>query len=418
MELIGARYVLPISSPPILDGAIAFEGADILAIGTQKELCAQYPDAPFRRFDQHALMPGLVNAYCSLDMSLFDAEEIPSRFIEWQAITIAFRRSQSAVKRRSAILEGLQRALSWGVTTLADTSHYSGILETVKDTGLRLMISPEITGTPQKNYKLLFSDIFNTVDEINDRCFDRIRVGLSPYTPYALSRNLLKIIATQAREGGIPVSIQAASSFCEMEFFFESKGDIANIFFPKIGWTEDLPLAQRKTPIQFLESIRFLDCHPAIIGCIHVSETDIGAIKKSKSKVIHIPIVSRHFDLGLTPVKKLRNAGISVALGTGAFGAVTKQSLWDTLRAALKLHGDIAGEALTAEELLRMSTLEGAQALNWSDEIGSLEAGKRADFIVIELSSTQPLEHVPLTLIHETTPNRITKVYVNGDNLK
>jgi cytosine/adenosine deaminase-related metal-dependent hydrolase len=418
MELIGARYVLPISGTPILDGAIAIGGTRIVAVGTQKEIKARYPDAPFRNFDQHVLMPGLINAHSCLDLSLFDPEEIPARLIEWQATSIELRRFQSAVKRRNAILEGLQRALSWGVTTLADTSNYSGLLETARDVGLRLVICPEITGTADVDHQSLFDDTLALVDSIQQLGCKRIRAGISPFAPYALSRHLIKIVTQHARSVGIPITMRAAMSFGEMEFFFESKGEIAEVFFPKMGWKEELPLAQRKTPIQFLESSGVLASHPALIGCTHVSDTDIELLAKSQSKVIHLPSYARHFDLGLAPVNKFRAAGIPVALGTGTLGAPLKQSLWDSLRTALKVHGDVAGEALSAEELLSMATLEAARALGWEQEIGSLAVGKNADFVVIETSGKHPLEQIPLALINETTPDRISKVYVAGEMLK
>ncbi len=418
MEIIGARYVLPIAGPPILEGAIAIEGAKIIAVGTQKELAAQYPDAPFRRFDHHALMPGLVNTHACLDMSVYNPEEIPARYIEWQIEALEFRREQSAVKRRAAILEGLQRALSWGVTTIADTSNYSGILETVKEAGLRLLVSPEITGAPKKEQQAHYDAAFELVDDIRELNLARIRPGIAPYSPYALSRQLLTIISQHARGAGLPVSLRAASSFSEMEFFYESKGEIADIFFPRLGWEEERPLAQRKTPIQFLAEVGFLRCRPLLVGCTHLAEDDFATIKGSGCKVAHLPASARYFDLGLAPVRKLRAQGVSVGLGTGTFGAATQQSVWDLLRAALKLHGDIANESLSAEELLRMATLEGAQAIGWNDVSGSIEANKAADFIVVETNDKLPLEQVALTLINETTPERITKIYVDGVSLK
>ncbi len=418
MEVIGARYVLPISSAPILDGAIAIDGPKIVAVGTQKELTEKYPDAPFRRFDSHALMPGLVNAYTCLDMSLFDPEEIPSRYIEWQIQAIEFRRFQSAIKRRTAIIEGLQRALSWGVTTLNDTSNYSGILNTVEETGLRLMVSPEITGAPQKEQQSHYNAAFDMIDEIEDLGIDRIRAGIAPYSPYALSRQMLKILSQQAHGSGLPISLRAAASFSEMEFFYESSGEIDEIFFPRLGWAEERPLAQRKTPIAFLDEIRFLDSQPTLVGCSHLADSDFAAIEQSKCKVVHMPASGRHFDLGLAPVKKLREQGTLVGFGTGAFGASAQQSLWDILRATLKLHSDVAGESIEPSELLKMATLEAAQAAGWGDQVGSLEADKAADFIVVEQSPTLPLEQIPLQLINETTPARISKVVVNGIGLK
>jgi len=418
MEVLAARYVLPIASEPIFQGAIAIDDGHILAVGTQDTIREQYPDAPYRKFEEHVIMPGLVNAYACLDLGLYDPEDIPSRFIEWQVKALAFRQSTSAVKRRGAILDGLQRALSNGTTTVADTSKYEKLLDTVREVGVRLMIAPELTGSAETEQKSLYDDSFRLIDQVNEMDSQLFRTGLAPHSAYALSRHLLKIVNQQAKTSQVPILIQAATSFAEMEFFYESKGEIAEVFFPKMGWTESVPPAHRKTPIQFLASNNLLDERTALIGCSHLSETDLEAIISSHCKVVHCPSTARHFDLGLAPVRRLHEGGTQVALGTGALGASTQLSLWDTMRAALQTHGEVPRESLQPLDILRMATLDGARALHWDREIGSLESGKQADIIVVATGSTHPIEEIPLRLINETTPSHITKVYVGGECLK
>ncbi len=418
MEIVAARYLLPISSEPVFQGALAIEGDRIVAVGTQKELTTQYPDAPLRKFEEHVLLPGLVNTDACLQMTLFDPEEWPESFIDWQVLGLEFRRSQSAVKRRSAILEGLQRSLAAGTTCVADMGNYQGILSLVPETGLQLHISPEVVATPAQGQETLFDQALEMVEQIQSLDSKRVRAGLAPLSAYALSRHLLKIVSQHALQSGATLKIHAAESFAEMEFFFESKGEIANNFFPSIGWTEEPPLAQRKTPVQYLDSLGMLAARPSLIGCIQLADGDIELMATTQTRAIHCPTVSRTFELGATPVKKLRQKGVPVGLGTGSLGAKTTNSLWDEMRAAMTLHSQHPRDAISPPDLLCMATQEGAQALGWESEIGSLAVGKRADFIVVQTNSRLPIEEIPASLIAETTTDRITKVYVNGVDLK
>lgn len=418
MEIFAARHVLPISGAPILNGAIVIEGQRIVAVGPANEIKKQYATLPCHEYDAHVLMPGLIDAYTGLDMSLFPQHKIPQSFIAWQAAALSFRQDQSALHRRAAVVEGLQRALANGTTTVADTSHYGKIVETVQQVGLRILAAPEITGTTDPDLQSQYDQTLQQIEQIVDRNAERLRAALAPHSAYALSRNMLKIMGQQAQALNIPIVIQAAASFAEMEFFFESKGEIADVFFPKLGWEDTLPPAMHKTPLQFLSSIGLLGKQTLLVGCSHLAQPDQSAIIESGSHVVHCPATARHFDLGMAPVKKLRKAGTIVALGTGGLGAINNWSLWDTLRAAWQLHHDIPREELAPEDLLRMATLDGARALGWDADIGSLEAGKKADFIIVELAGKPRSDKLALALIQETTPYRLKKVYVDGDCLK
>ena len=115
-----------------------------------------------------------------------------------EALRPPLRRSQSAVKRRAAILDGLQHSLAHGITCVADTGNYEGILQIVQDTGLRLHISPEVAAGETPGKETFFDRALAMVEEIEAIGSDRVHVGLSPLSPYALSRQLLKILAQHA----------------------------------------------------------------------------------------------------------------------------------------------------------------------------------------------------------------------------
>lgn len=418
MEIIAARYVFPIASDPIFQGAVVLQADQILDVGPLTSLKTKYPDATLHKFDEHALLPGLVNADACLQMAHFEPEEWPESYIAWQIAGLEFRRSQSAVKRRAAILDGLQNSLAHGVTCVADTGNYEGILQIVQDTGLRLHISPEVAAGEAPGQETFFDQALGMVEAIQAIGSDRVHAGLAPLSPYALSRQLLKILAQHARQAGITIKTRAAESFAEMEFFHDSKGEIADTFFPQIGWTEELPPAQRKTPIEYLESIDFLQENTGLVGCNHLSEEDQQRIAAHKSHAIATPNVARSFGLGNMPAKKLRQQKISVGLATGSLGTRSTHSLWDEMRAAQTLFSEHPRDALSPEDLLRMATLESAEAIGLSGRIGSLESGKQADFILVETNSRLPIEEIPAALIGETQAARIAKVYVNGVCLK
>lgn len=416
MELITANFVLPIDHDPIPNGAVAVEGTKIAAVGTLSDLKAQYPNAAVRTFTSHVLMPGLVNAHAHLDLTYFLGED--DNFIHWLISMLKYQRTAEMAQLIPAIQRGLSQVIASGTTCVGDFASCEATFQLAKEMGVRTVIFPTITGglgvQAQDRFESALALVEKYLDEKEDE--GTIHTGLGPLAPYLLSRNLLKITSQHAKELGVPLMIHVTESFSEMEFFFDSQGPIGTELFPSIGWGDELPPAFRKTPIQYLNDIGFLDAQPTIIGGIHLGARDFALLARHMCRVVFCPRANRVFEHGKFPWTKLHDNGIPVALGTEATSNPPDFNLWQEMKAVLE--GELASDKPTAKDLLHMGTMGGARALGLGHRIGSLTPGKLADMIVVEMPEMVDPHFLHDALIRQTTPLHVRLVMVNGQILK
>jgi len=401
VKLLSASYVLPIASDPIPEGAVLIEDAIVREVGPASRLRKKYPEAKEEPHNNAALLPGLVNCDTALEFPPLDGTGREPNFIDWFLARLECRQQIRPEERRAHITQGLRRLLSSGTTCVGDVGDYAGSLPTFGDSPLRLTLFAEILTSAEASVQDRYQAALAIVEEL--RKSERLQAGLAPYSAYTLSRNLLKVIASQAGQMKIPLKIHAAESFAEMQFFYESSGEIAERLFPKLGWVESLPPPHRKTPIQFLEAIGLLEGSPILIGCLHLADGDLDLLTKRRCRVVWLPRLQKHLKLGEFPVKKLK--GVPIGLGTDG----STLSLWDEMREALP--------RCNAKELLRMATLEGAQVLGRGDEIGSLEAGKKADLIAVKIPPSLKPAQICNHLVEKTTEREILSVWINGKKI-
>lgn len=414
MELITANYVLPIDRESIPDGAVAVDGSKIISVGTTSELTAQYPDATVRNFDHHVLMPGLVNAHAHLDLTYFLGDD--SNFIHWLISMLKFQRTAEMAQIIPAIQRGLSQVIASGTTCVGDFASCEATFRLAQEMGVRTVIFPTIAGGLGVQAQDRFESALALVEKYLDEDEPTIHTGLGPFAPYLLSRNLLKITSQHAKELGVPIMIHVTESFPEMEFFFDSQGPIGTELFPSLGWGNELPPAFRKTPIQYLNDIGFLEAQPTIIGGIHLGARDFALLARHMCRVVFCPRANKVFAHGKFPWTKLHDNGIPVALGTEATHNPPDFNLWMEMRAVLE--GDPAGDKPGARDLLHMATIGGARALGLEHRIGSLTPGKLADLIVVEMPQMADPHFLYDALIRQTTPLHVRLVMVGGQRLK
>lgn len=422
MEIITASYALPMTNgaPVIENGAIAVELGRIHSFGTLSDLEKSFPDAEVTDYPNHVLLPGLVDTHCHLDLINFyegfgaDAEGSSQDFIDQIVASIEYKHGTDPEKVMAGIQKGINRLIETGTTCVGDMTHFEGSFHLLHEAGLRAVVFPEILAGRSEAAQSRFEVALALVDKYTDASHDRIRVGLGPYAPYLLSRNLLKIISQHARDSGIQLQIHAAESFAEMEFFFDSQGPIATELFPTLGW-QDLPPAQHKTPVQYLSEIGFLEAPAAIVGGLHLSASDFPILRRQLARVIYCPKANHLMKHGNFPFGKLREFGIPVGLGTDWWGAHRGYSLWDEMRLALK---EGSTPLPTARELIQMATIGGARCLGLDHLTGTLEEGKKTDYIIIHSPQFQSEDDFYARIVAETEPHHVKRVVVSGHILK
>ena len=426
MEIITASYALPMTNrgAVVPEGAIAVELGKILAFGTGPELARRFPDAEHHSHPGCVLMPGLINAHCHLDLVDFFESTVreepgstpaPSEFTEMLVASIDYKNEARPEQIIGGAQKGIRRLIETGVTCIGDMTHFEGTFQLISEAGLRAVIFPEILAGRGEAAQQRFETALALLDKYTDASHDRLRVGLGPYAPYLLSRNLLKIISRHARDASIPIMIHAAESFSEMEFFFDSAGLIATEVFPSLGWT-DLPPAQHKTPVAYLAEIGFFEAPTTIVGGLHLSGEDFPILARHLARVVWCPTTNQLMGHGSFPYGKLSEYGIPVGLGTDCWQTALGFNMWEEVRSATQ---GGATPTPSPKEVLHMTTLGSARTLGIDHLVGTLEEGKRADYIIVAAPpGSEEGEKIYNQLVTKTQPQHVRQVVVGGNILK
>ncbi len=415
--LLRAKFILPIHDDPIEDGGVLIsDEGKIVAIGSCDDIRKKFPSVKEQEFHQHVLMPGLVNAHTHLDLLSFQGTGESPQFMDWILGFWAHRRKQTLSDRRQCLEQGFYQLLHAGITTVGDVGQFFGLISQVVNHPIRAVLFPElITGgdpTIQDSYEAIFTQL----EEIMGQSHPRVTAGLAPFAPYTLSKHLLKIIAQQAHDLKIPLKIHVSETFAEMQFFYESSGEIADRLFPHLGWEGQLPPAHRKTPVQYLESIGFLDARPTLVGGNQLSNPDIDILAKTGCKLVHAPRSNAHLKLGHPPLKKLREMRVPIGLGTDTCAAIFTLSIWDEMRYINDHYPD--AERPSPRELLSMATIEGAKCLGVDRFVGTLEPGKNADLIAVHVPRDLDQETLQHWLVSQATHRDVEAVWIEGQSVK
>ncbi len=421
MKILKARWVLPINRPAFQEGAVVIEEGQIIDVGIAAEILPKYSEAEVEDFPSCALLPGLVNAHTEVDLLFFRPTGETPQFFDGLIHTWNHRRCLTPAQRRHAYEEGIRQLLRSGTTTMGDSGCYVGVVAQIVNSPIRAVLFPEILSGQPTAVSDSYESVMSQVDEILAAVSTSqglVNAGVAPYAAYTLSRHLLKVLAEQSRRLNIPLKIHAAETFSEMQFFYESNGEIVEKIFPLMQWGSDFPPPYRKTPIQYLDSIGFFEGGGAVIGGNNLADPDLEVLARQKMTLIHCPRASHRFKLGIPPLKKLRQLHIAVTLGTGGTAWAHSLSLWDEMRHILTHYSEPSKPS--PDELLSMVTLEGARALGLENLVGSLEVGKEADLIAISLPQKESFDSSNLAkgLIENTTDREVAAIFIRGQKIK
>ncbi len=235
----------------------------------------------------------------------------------------------------------------------------------------------------------------------------RLEPGLSPHAPHTLSSAFLQELAGLARDHSLPVVIHLSESREEAAFMHDSSGKIAELLYPFADWETYLPSPRRTTSAAYLESLGLLNPLTSAVHCVHITPDDAHLLKKHGVTAILCPRSNERLAVGKAPAPLLKNYGIPLALGTDSLASNDSLSLWDEMRF---LRREFPG-LFTPDEVVEMATLGAAKALHLESEAGSLEKGKRADFLVLTPPRITSPNELAEALIEES---RLDEVFIGG----
>jgi aminodeoxyfutalosine deaminase len=427
MKIVSANYVLPISAAPIEDGAVAVEKDKILAVGKQAELAEKFPDAATEDFGEAVVMPGFVNAHSHLEITAMRSflDDVEHDFSAW-LLKLSTVRAERLTERDIEIsaVWGALEGLRAGVTCFADIGRYGKAgFEALKKTGLRGIVFQETDFSPRNETAV---DDFARLEakflSLKETETNLVKAGISPHSPYTVSRRLFELITDYALRAGVRLSIHAAESREENEFMLHGTGFFAALY-QKFGHLWDAP---QVSSIEYFNRIGVLQTAPLLAHCVTVSEKDIETIGATGTSIAHCPKSNAKFGHGLAPLEKILDKKIKIGFGSDSVASnntcdILEEARFATLLARAR---EDKKRLLNAGEILETATLGGAQALGLEAETGTLDAGKQADLIVISLGAVaqQPVHDLHSAILFASTAREVrltmiagAEVYRDGD---
>jgi 5-methylthioadenosine/S-adenosylhomocysteine deaminase len=387
---VSAEWVLPVDGPPIENGLVRYEGAELVEI---REGRAEH------HFEHAAIVPGFVNAHSHLEYAVYAGFGDGRPFAPWIRTHVE-RKSRLRPEDMLAIARcGVVESLASGITTTADYSFSGAAATAAEDLGLRAIVYLEVFAQDPGEARRQF-------DEKRDRVTEtaRVRIGVSPHAPYTCSLPVYEWCLSL----GIPVGTHLAESANEDEWLEHGAGPMKGIpiLVPPTG----------KRSVPTLEPVLGPDLLCA--HCVEVRPEDVALLAERGVPVAHCPRSNALLGCGIAPLALMRDAGIVVGLGTDSPASTPSFDMFEEMRTAVFLARarDRRSNALGADGALRLATADAARALRVDGEVGTLTAGKRADLTVVSLAGSpyHPVEDPAAAVVFGGSPERVLETIVDG----
>ena len=353
------------------DGSIAVKGDTIAAVGFRSDLEKKY--APDQTLDARGklVLPGFINGHTHVPMTLLRGLHDDVTLDDWLRKYIFPAEAKNVTEdfvRWGTRLAAAEQIRS-GVTTFVDMYYFEdAVAEETKAAGMRAILGETFIDFPAPDNKNEAQMLAYTEKFLARWKGDRlIHAAPAPHSIYTCSQKTLQDAAALARKYNAPILIHVAEMKKELDDSRSQNGT---------------------TPVQYLNKIGILGPDVIAAHCIFVDEADRKILAEKQTGCIHNPSSNMMLASGVSPVPEMRAAGVAVGLGTdGPAGSNNDLDLMEEMDLAAKLQKITKMDplALNAKAVVDMATIEGAKAIHMEKEIGSLEAGKKADIILIGL---------------------------------
>lgn len=365
--LITASWVLPVSSPPIRDGAVLVDGDSVMAVGAASELQSRHPDVERIDFGACVLLPGLVNAHTHLCLTGLHGMVPSAPFTTWLPALASLSRDLTVSDRYDAAKKGALESLAAGVTVVGDIAYGPESALAAQAVGVGGVFHHEVLGGTGAGLRDELPGFFPPEVDAS-----RIRWGISPHSPYTAGPELIRTTHDISDELGIPFAIHAAESAAERELLASGSGPLA-------GLAERL--AHGFSP-PGTGAVEYLDGLGALDGAtlIHLGEIDtheVSLIAARARGAVACPRSNEYLENRAAPVGALMDAGVPTGLGTDS--SASNHDL-DVTRELAALRS--AEPSIPARALLESLTFKGAEAIGIADRFGALQPGHAADLAV------------------------------------
>lgn len=390
-------------------GAVAVRGAQIVAVGPSGEIEAAFKAAQTFDCTDQVVMPGLINTHTHMPMSLLRGLADDLRLDVWLYGYILPTESQFVNPGfvRLGTLLSCAEFIRGGVTCFADMYYFEDeIAWTTAEVGLRAVCGQTIMKLPAPDAGSYDESLASTEEFLNRwQDHELIVASPAPHSPYMCTAEILQETVRMAHEYHVPVLIHIAETELEVRESIEEKD---------------------MTPVRWLEKTGLFAAPVIAAHCVHVNNEDMHILAHHGVGVAHNPTSNLKLASGFAPIVQMRGHGIAVGIGTDGAASNNDLDMWEEMHIAALLPKAVSSDptALPAQDALAMATIEGARALHLDHLTGSLQAGKRADLIVVDARQIHSMPHFDTTgqnvysrLVYSTKSTDVRHVMVNGQVL-
>ena len=413
-----ADWVLPVAGPFVAGGAVAVDGERVSAVGPADEVCAAHPGAKVVELGPAVVMPGFVNCHSHLEYTIFRGILDDAQFADWILQLVDVKASLTREEYVVSARLGAAECAASGITTIADTSYGGASMAAAGEAGLRGRIYLEVFGIDDARISATLAAVERRLAEAREAAPPGFDVGLMPHAPYTVSSRLFKTLAALSRDRGISMASHVAESRDELTYVRSGSGKFAHDFREKLGWERMLVQPYGVSPIKYLQQWDVFGPDFLAVHCTQATHDDVHILSATDASVVHCPKSNAKLGCGIAPLPDLLRQGVKVGLGSDSPAASNVMDMFDEMRIMLMLHRAAERDAsvLDAETCVRIATLGGAEALGMAADIGSLEPGKYADFIAVDISGSRfaPVENPYSALVYGANQDDVLLTVVGG----
>lgn len=401
--LIHPEWLVPMSKKGlVLTGqSLAILHNKIIAVGDTENLKKQYSPRQDVTLDNHVLIPGLINAHGHTPMSLFRgfADDMALRPWLEEKIWPAEGQWVSEEFVRDGATLAIAEMLRSGTTAFTDMYFFPDeVAKVALKSNIRAMLAAPVLDFPTV-WAQDADEYIRKTTELNDRYKNNnhIEVAFGPHAPYTVSDEPLRHISTLANELDIPIHIHIHENAHEVEESIKNFG------------------------LRPLERLNQLGLLSQLLQCVHVTQLDnneIELLADAGVSIVHCPASNSNLASGMCRTQDILDAGINLCLGTDSAASNNELNMINEMRMAALQGKNTANDAAatSAWDVLAMATINGARALGKEDSLGTLETGKLADCVAIDLAhlNSQPVYDPVSTLVYSVQAHQVSHVWVDG----
>ena len=404
--LLHARWLITVDNDNrvLEEHCLAIDAGQIIDILPSTEAATRYKAKHEQHFGQHVLMPGLINSHTHAAMNLMRgiADDLP--LMEWLEKHIW--PTEAKWVNSEFVSDGTRLAIAEmirGGTTCFNDMYFcpDEVARVAIDTGIRASIGlividfPTVWANDADEY---ISKGLQVHEQVRDNAL--ITTAFAPHAPYTVSDAPLQKISTLAEQIDIPIHMHVHETADEVDMAIKDNG---------------------QHPLDRLHELGLLSPRLLAVHMTQLNDDDIEKVAVNGTHVLHCPESNLKLASGFCPVQKLIDAGVNVCLGTDGAASNNDLDMFSELRTAAMLAKGVSGDPCSVDAFtaLRMATINGAKALGIDEVTGSLETGKAADVIAIDMEriETLPLFEPVSQIVYATGRHQVTDVWVAGKKL-